>query len=144
MARCFVSKNDIWIIDGRSTLKNQYSYEAIQTDTQYGSPGNSAFPDYKSVSFSWPASRPAGTTREEVSAIVEGVRNLIGTGLVDFVGGLFTALIAFGLLVRINTALTFLALGFLLVFCLILRKAFNRFARFSVSAERSTPRSQDA
>ena len=27
-----VSKNDILIIDGRSTLKNQYSYEAIQTD----------------------------------------------------------------------------------------------------------------
>ena len=26
---------------------------------------------------------------------VEGVRNLIGTGLVDFVGGLLTALIAF-------------------------------------------------
>ena len=56
---------------------------------------------------------------------VEGVRNLIGTGLVDFVGGLFTAVIAFGLLVRINTALTFLALGFLLVFGLILRKAFR-------------------
>src|SRR5256885_1802850 len=56
---------------------------------------------------------------------VEGVRNLIGTGLVDFVGGLFTAVIAFGLLVRINTVLTFLALGFLLVFGLILRKAFK-------------------
>src|SRR5438046_3343382 len=56
---------------------------------------------------------------------VEGVRNLIGTGLVDFVGGLFTAVIAFGLLVRINTALTFLALGFLLVFGLILRQAFR-------------------
>ena len=26
---------------------------------------------------------------------VEGVRNLIGTGLVDFVGGLMTAVIAF-------------------------------------------------
>src|SRR5437867_11233649 len=56
---------------------------------------------------------------------VEGVRNLIGTGLVDFVAGLFTAVIAFGLLVRINTDHTFLALGFLLVFGLILRKAFK-------------------
>src|SRR5881396_2557685 len=62
MARCFVSKNDILIIDG--TLKNQYSYEAIQTDPQYGSPGNSAFPDYKSVS----SSSPACTRREERSS----------------------------------------------------------------------------
>ena len=85
-----------------------------------------------------------GSLVSRIMSDVEGVRNLIGTGLVDFVGGLFTAVIAFGLLVRINTALTFLALGFLLVFGLILRKAFNRFARFSVSAERSTPRSPDA
>ena len=66
-----------------------------------------------------------GSLVSRIMSDVEGVRNLIGTGLVDFVGGLFTAVIAFGLLVRINTALTFLALGFLLVFGLILRKAFK-------------------
>src|SRR5438309_71141 len=66
-----------------------------------------------------------GALVSRIMSDVEGVRNLIGTGLVDFVGGLFTAVIAFGLLVRINTALTFLALGFLLLFGLILRKAFK-------------------
>src|SRR5207245_2600875 len=66
-----------------------------------------------------------GALVSRIMSDVVGVRNLIGTGLVDFVGGLFTAVIAFGLLVRINTVLTFLALGFLLVFGLILRKAFK-------------------
>src|SRR5213594_3657736 len=66
-----------------------------------------------------------GSLVSRIMSDVEGVRNLIGTGLVDFVGGLFTAVIAFGLLLRINTVLTFLALGFLLVFGLILRKAFK-------------------
>ncbi len=66
-----------------------------------------------------------GSLVSRIMSDVEGVRNLIGTGLVDFVGGLFTAVIAFGLLVRINMVLTFLALGFLLVFGLILRKAFK-------------------
>src|SRR5881628_898996 len=66
-----------------------------------------------------------GALVSRIMSDVEGVRNLIGTGLVDFVGGLFTAVIAFGLLIRINTVLTFLALGFLLVFGLILRKAFK-------------------
>src|SRR5919197_3955053 len=59
-----------------------------------------------------------GALLSRIMSDVEGVRNLIGTGLVDFVGGLFTAVIAFGLLLRINTALTLLALGFLLVFSL--------------------------
>src|SRR5262245_43683386 len=56
---------------------------------------------------------------------VEGVRNLVGTGLVEFVGGVFTAIIAFGLLLKINAPLTFMAIGFLLAFGLILRKAFK-------------------
>src|SRR5207237_377084 len=43
-----------------------------------------------------------GALVSRIMSDVEGVRNLIGTGLVDFVGGLFTAVIAFGLLVRIK------------------------------------------
>jgi subfamily B ATP-binding cassette protein MsbA len=49
----------------------------------------------------------------------------VGTGLVEFIGGVFTAVIAFGLLLKINAPLTFMAIGFLLVFGLILRKAFK-------------------
>src|SRR6266481_4016615 len=66
-----------------------------------------------------------GALVSRIMSDVEGVRNLVGTGLVDFIGGLFTAVIAFGLLLKINTSLTFLALAFLLVFGLILRKAFK-------------------
>src|SRR5262245_3938501 len=66
-----------------------------------------------------------GALVSRIMSDVEGVRNLIGTGLVDFIGGLFTAVIAFGLLIRLNSMLTFLTLGFLLVFGLILRNAFK-------------------
>jgi ABC-type multidrug transport system fused ATPase/permease subunit len=66
-----------------------------------------------------------GALVSRIMSDVEGVRNLIGTGLVDFIGGLFTAVIAFGLLLRISVALTFMALAFLVVFGLILRKAFK-------------------
>jgi ABC-type multidrug transport system fused ATPase/permease subunit len=56
---------------------------------------------------------------------VEGVRNLIGTGLVDFVGGLLTAVIAFVVLIRISPVMTGIAFAFLLVFGLGLQRAFK-------------------
>src|SRR6185312_2829025 len=55
---------------------------------------------------------------------VEGVRNLIGTGLVEFVGGIFTAAIALVVLMRISSLLTILTLSFLLVFGFAVQKAF--------------------
>ena len=66
-----------------------------------------------------------GALVSRIMSDVEGVRNLLGTGLVDFIGGLFTAVIAFVLLLRINALLTLVALGFLLIFGLILRNAFK-------------------
>lgn len=56
---------------------------------------------------------------------VEGVRNLVGTGLVEFVGGLLTALLSFFVLLRISPTLTVMALGVVLAFSLVLRRAFN-------------------
>jgi subfamily B ATP-binding cassette protein MsbA len=56
---------------------------------------------------------------------VEGVRNLIGTGLVEFLGGLLTATIALVLLLRISPLMTGVAFGLLLVSMLSLRKAFG-------------------
>src|SRR5437762_2459203 len=56
---------------------------------------------------------------------VEGVRNLIGTGLVDFIGGLFTAVIALVVLLRISPRMTLLAILFLIVFALALQRAFK-------------------
>ena len=66
-----------------------------------------------------------GALVSRIMSDVEGVRNLVGTGLVDFIGGIFAAVIAFVLLLKANATLTFVALGFLLVFGLILNKAFR-------------------
>ena len=66
-----------------------------------------------------------GALVSRIMSDVEGVRNLVGTGLVEFIGGIFTASIAFLLLIRINATLTFVALGFLGVFGAILHKSFR-------------------
>jgi subfamily B ATP-binding cassette protein MsbA len=71
-------------------------------------------------------SNKTGALVSRIMSDVEGVRNLVGTGLVEFIGSVFTAIIAFVLLIRINATLTFMALGFLLAFGLTLRKAFAR------------------
>jgi len=70
-------------------------------------------------------SNKTGALVSRIMSDVEGVRNLVGTGLVELIGGIFTSVIAFVLLIRINATLTFVALGFLMVFGLILRKAFK-------------------
>src|SRR5690242_15551317 len=45
---------------------------------------------------------------------VEGLRNLIGTGLVQFVGGILTAVFALAVLLRISVLMTAVAAGILL------------------------------
>jgi subfamily B ATP-binding cassette protein MsbA len=57
---------------------------------------------------------------------VEGVRNLVGTGLVQLVGGLLTAAVALVLLIRINPRMTLYAFAPLLVFGVISMFAFSR------------------
>ncbi len=57
-----------------------------------------------SVSF-YDANR-TGNLVSRIMTDVEGVRNLIGTGLVDFVGGIITAVIAFVVLLRISSQVT--------------------------------------
>jgi subfamily B ATP-binding cassette protein MsbA len=70
-------------------------------------------------------SAKVGALVSRIMTDVEGVRNLIGTGLIDFVGGLLTAVIAFAVLIRISPVMTAIAFGFLLVFGLALQKAFR-------------------
>jgi ABC-type multidrug transport system fused ATPase/permease subunit len=70
-------------------------------------------------------STKSGVLVSRIMSDVEGVRNLIGTGLVDLVGGLLTAGIALVVLFRISTLMTVLAFGFLLCFGLALKKAFQ-------------------
>ena len=77
------------------------------------------------LSVSFHDSTKSGVLVSRIMSDVEGVRNLIGTGLVDLAGGLLTAAIAFVVLLRISTLMTGLAFGFLLVFGLALQKAFK-------------------
>jgi len=70
-------------------------------------------------------STKSGVLVSRIMSDVEGVRNLIGTGLVDLVGGLLTAAIALVVLLRISALMTALAFGFLLCFGLALKKAFQ-------------------
>src|SRR5246127_3092562 len=65
-----------------------------------------------------------GTLVSRIMSDVEGVRNLLGTGLVEFAGGLVAAGIALVLLLRISAPLTLIAVGSLGCFALALNKAF--------------------
>lgn len=56
---------------------------------------------------------------------VEGVRNLVGTGLVQLVGGTVTAVVALVFLLRINVVMTLLAIGPLLAFGVVSTRAFK-------------------
>ena len=69
-------------------------------------------------------SNKTGVLVSRIMSDVEGVRNLLGTGLVEFFGGLLTAAIALVVLFRISASMTLMAIGFLSVFALALRKAF--------------------
>ena len=70
-------------------------------------------------------STKSGVLVSRIMTDVEGVRNLIGTGLVDLTGGLLTAGIALVVLFRISALMTALAFGFLVCFGLALKKAFQ-------------------
>ena len=69
-------------------------------------------------------SNKTGALVSRIMSDVEGVRNLIGTGLVEFAGGLLTACLAMVILLRISTQMTVIAIGFLLVLGYALNKAF--------------------
>ena len=70
-------------------------------------------------------STKSGVLVSRIMSDVEGVRNLIGTGLVDLCGGLLTAAIALVVLFRISALMTVLAFGFLALFALALKQAFQ-------------------
>src|SRR6185369_17680492 len=67
----------------------------------------------------------SGALVSRIMSDVEGVRNLIGTGLVEFAGGILTALFSLGFLLWLSPLLTILALVFIAAFGLGLQKAFR-------------------
>jgi subfamily B ATP-binding cassette protein MsbA len=67
----------------------------------------------------------SGALVSRVMTDVEGVRNLVGTGLVQLVGGSFTAIVALILLININAWMTFFVLVPVALFAFIALKAFG-------------------
>ena len=66
----------------------------------------------------------SGALVSRIMSDVEGVRNLVGTGLVQLFGGVLTAVISFVLLLRISPLLTLYVMVPLIIFGLISLKAF--------------------
>lgn len=66
-----------------------------------------------------------GALVSRIMSDVEGVRNLLGTGLVEFAGGLVAAAIALVLLLKTSVPLTLIAVGSLGCFAFTLNRAFK-------------------
>ena len=69
---------------------------------------------------------PSGVLISRIMTDAEGVRNLIGTGIIQLVGGVLTATLALGVLFYLNWLLTAAILVFLLLFGGAMALAFSR------------------
>ena len=67
----------------------------------------------------------SGALVSRVMTDVEGVRNLVGTGLVQLIGGTITAIISLIILIDINAQMTLFVLVPVIIFALIALKAFG-------------------
>jgi subfamily B ATP-binding cassette protein MsbA len=70
-------------------------------------------------------SNKSGVLVSRIMSDVEGVRNLLGTGLVDFVGGLMMAFIMLFVLLRISPIMTGITAAFVIAFSFTLKSAFT-------------------
>ena len=68
----------------------------------------------------------SGTLVSRIMSDVEGIRNLIGTGLVEFAGGILTAIISFVILMTISARMTVIALVLVLSFGYFLQRALSK------------------
>ena len=66
-----------------------------------------------------------GALLSRVMTDAEGIRNLVGTGLVEVAGGLLTAALALGILFYLSVKLTLITVGVLSLFGLVLLYAFK-------------------
>ncbi|MCH1472941.1 MAG: ABC transporter ATP-binding protein/permease [Bacteroidia bacterium] len=67
----------------------------------------------------------SGALVSRVMSDVEGVRNLVGTGLVQLIGGSITSVVALFFLIKINSSMTLFVLLPVLIFAFIALKAFG-------------------
>ncbi|HSS76791.1 MAG TPA: ABC transporter ATP-binding protein [Thermoanaerobaculia bacterium] len=67
----------------------------------------------------------AGSLLARVMNDAEGIRNLVGTGLIEVTGGLVQAVLVLGLLLYLNLKLTIIALAVLSLFTFVMQYAFK-------------------
>tara|TARA_B110000902_G_scaffold222709_1_gene259048 strand:- start:134 stop:1870 length:1737 start_codon:yes stop_codon:yes gene_type:complete len=67
----------------------------------------------------------SGALVSRVMTDVEGVRNLVGTGLVQLIGGSITAIISFVWLIKINAMMTLVVIVPVVIFGIVMLKAFG-------------------
>jgi subfamily B ATP-binding cassette protein MsbA len=67
----------------------------------------------------------SGALVSRVMTDVEGVRNIVGTGLVQLIGGSLTSVVALIILIKINATMTFFVLVPVAIFAVIALKAFG-------------------
>jgi ABC-type multidrug transport system fused ATPase/permease subunit len=78
-----------------------------------------------SLSVSFYDANRTGVLVSRIMTDVEGVRNLIGTGLVEFVGGLLTAVLAFFILLHNSRNMTLIIFSVVAIFVFVLQRAFR-------------------
>ncbi|HEX7004026.1 MAG TPA: ABC transporter ATP-binding protein [Trueperaceae bacterium] len=67
-----------------------------------------------------------GVLISRIMSDAEGIRNLVGTGIIQLVGGVFTAVLALGVLIYLNWQLTVAIVLFLALFGVVMSFAFAR------------------
>lgn len=67
----------------------------------------------------------SGALVSRVMSDVEGVRNLVGTGLVQLIGGSLTSILALFLLIKLNAMMTLVVLIPVAIFAVVMLKAFK-------------------
>jgi ABC-type multidrug transport system fused ATPase/permease subunit len=77
------------------------------------------------LSVSFYDSNRTGVLVSRIMTDVEGVRNLIGTGLVEFVGGMLTAVMVFAYLIISSPRMTLIVFAVIVTFVLVLQNAFK-------------------
>ncbi len=86
---------------------------------------NRVFAHVSRLPVSYYDANKSGALVSRIMSDVEGVRNLIGTGLVDFVGGCLTAVIAFFVMLKLSPKMTLVGVGFMLVAIVALQRLFT-------------------
>ena len=86
-------------------------------------------------------STKTGILISRIMSDAEGVRNLVGTGIIQLVGGFLTAGIAMGVLLWLNWKVTVITVVILAAFGGMMAIAFNGSARSFANAARSTLKS---